>query len=65
MHVFTRSFNLSVAAALILARARERRGTALGRPGDLPAEERAHRRARWYAQDIRGAAEIIARYVSK
>jgi len=65
MYGFTRSFNLSVSAALILARASERRRTALGRPGDLPAEERAHRRARWYAQDIRGAAEIIERYVSK
>ena len=65
MYGFTRSFNLSVSAALILARASERRRTALGRLGDLPAEERAHRRARWYAQDIRGAAEIIERYVSK
>ncbi len=65
MFGFTRSFNLSVSAALILARATERRRAALGRAGDLPAEERARRRARWYAQDIRGAAEIIERHVSK
>jgi len=65
MFGFTRSFNLSVSAALLIARACERRRAALGRRGDLPAEERARRRARWYAQDIRGAAEIIDRYVSK
>ena len=65
MFGFTRSFNLSVSAALILARAAERRRAALGTAGDLPAEERARRRARWYAQDIRGAAEIIERHVSK
>jgi len=65
MFGFTRSFNLSVSAALVLARASERRRAALGRPGDLPGEERARRRARWYAQDIRGAAEIIERHVSK
>jgi tRNA (guanosine-2'-O-)-methyltransferase len=65
MFGFTRSFNLSVSAALILARASERRRAALGQAGDLPAEERARRRARWYAQDIRGAEEIIERHVSK
>jgi len=64
MYGFTRSFNLSVSAALLIARASERRRTALGRRGDLPAPERARRRARWYAQDIRGAAEIIERHVS-
>ena len=65
MFGFTRSFNLSVSAALLIERASERRRAARGRRGDLPAEERARRRARWYAQDIRGAAEIIDRYVSK
>lgn len=65
MFGFTRSFNLSVSAALLLSRAAERRRAALGRRGDLPAEERARRRARWYAQDIRGAAEIVERHVSK
>jgi tRNA (guanosine-2'-O-)-methyltransferase len=65
MYGFTRSFNLSVSAALVISRASERRRAALGRLGDLPPEERARRRARWYAQDIRGAAEIIERHVSK
>jgi tRNA (guanosine-2'-O-)-methyltransferase len=64
MFGFTRSFNLSVSVALLVARASERRRAALGRPGDLPPAERAKRRARWYAQDIRGAAEIVERFVS-
>ncbi|HLU66824.1 MAG TPA: RNA methyltransferase [Kofleriaceae bacterium] len=64
MFGFTRSFNLSVSVALLVARAAERRRGALGAPGDMPAEERAKRRARWYAQDVRGAAEIVERYVS-
>ena len=62
---FSRSFNLSVAVALLLARMAERRRRALGRAGDLPAEVRAKWRARWYAQGIRGAGEIVERYVSK
>ncbi|HWM88859.1 MAG TPA: RNA methyltransferase [Kofleriaceae bacterium] len=64
MFGFTRSFNLSVAVALLLARLAERRRRALGRPGDLPPEVRAKWRARWYAQSIRGAGEIIDRHVS-
>jgi tRNA (guanosine-2'-O-)-methyltransferase len=64
MFGFTRSFNLSVSVALLTSRAAERRRAALGRTGDLPGEERAYRRARWYAQDIRGAAEVIDRHVS-
>jgi len=64
MHGFTRSFNLSVAVALLVSRMAERRRRALGRAGDLPAEVRAKWRARWYAQDIRGAGEIVKRYVS-
>jgi len=65
MYGFTRSFNLSVAVALLVARMAERRRRALGAAGDLPVEVRAKWRARWYAQSIRGAGEIIERYVSK
>jgi len=61
---FTRSFNLSVAVALLAARLAERRRRALGRAGDLPVEVRAKWRARWYALSIRGAGEIVERYVS-
>jgi tRNA (guanosine-2'-O-)-methyltransferase len=61
---FTRSFNLSVSVALLVSRAAERRRAALGASGDLPAEERAKRRARWYALDVRGAAGIVERFVA-
>jgi tRNA (guanosine-2'-O-)-methyltransferase len=64
MHGFTRSFNLSVAVALLVSRLAEKRRQALGRAGDLSAELRAIWRARWYAQDIRGAGEIVERHVS-
>ena len=65
MYGFTRSFNLSVAVSLLVARMAERRRAALGRLGDLPPEVRAKWRARWYAQSIRGAAGIVERFVSE
>lgn len=65
MYGFTRSFNLSVAVSLLVARMAERRRAALGRSGDLSPEVRAKWRARWYAQSIRGAAEIVERFVSE
>jgi tRNA (guanosine-2'-O-)-methyltransferase len=65
MYGFTRSFNLSVSVAVAVHHLAARRRAALGARGDLGAEERAVLRARWYAQDVRGAAEIVARYVSK
>jgi tRNA (guanosine-2'-O-)-methyltransferase len=61
---FTRSLNLSVSVALVISRLAERRRAALGRAGDLPAQERARLRARWYALSVRGAAQVVARYVS-
>jgi tRNA (guanosine-2'-O-)-methyltransferase len=64
MHGFTRSFNLSVSVALLASRMAERRRAALGRAGDLSPELRAKWRARWYAQSIRGAGEIVERFVS-
>lgn len=65
MHGFTRSFNLSVSVALVTARLAERRRAFLGRGGDLSDQERARLRARWYALSVRGAGEIVARFVSQ
>lgn len=64
MFGMTRSFNLSVSVALMTAKVAERRRAALGRPGDLTDEDRAKRRARWYALSIRGAVGIVERHVS-
>jgi len=58
----TRSLNLSVAAALIAARAAAARRRALGRAGDLDAAGRLVLRARFYAASVRGADAIVARY---
>ncbi|HKA86687.1 MAG TPA: RNA methyltransferase [Haliangiales bacterium] len=63
---FTQSFNLSVSVALSVHAAAARRRAALGAPGDLPAEERARLRARWYvlSVDPRAAQGIVERYVA-
>jgi tRNA (guanosine-2'-O-)-methyltransferase len=60
----TRSLNLSVAAALILARAADARRRALGRAGDLDETAGLALRARFYAASVRGADAVIARYRS-
>jgi tRNA (guanosine-2'-O-)-methyltransferase len=60
----TRSLNLSVAAALVLAPAAERRRQCLGRAGDLDEAARLALRARFYAASVRGAAEIVARHAA-
>lgn len=65
MHGFTQSFNLSVSVALAVYTLAARRRAAIGATGDLPDQERARLRARWYALGVRGADGIIARYVSK
>jgi tRNA (guanosine-2'-O-)-methyltransferase len=57
----TRSLNLSVAVALALFRAAERRRAALGQPGDLDATVQAGLRARWYREEIRGADAVLRR----
>jgi tRNA C32,U32 (ribose-2'-O)-methylase TrmJ len=57
----TRSLNLSVAAALILERAAQRRRQALGRPGDLDDAAVLALRARFYAASVRGADVVLAR----
>lgn len=61
MFGFTESFNLSVTVGLAMSRIAARRREHLGRPGDLPAEKRAHLRARWFALKIRGAHKILER----
>jgi tRNA (guanosine-2'-O-)-methyltransferase len=58
----TRSLNLSVAAALVLAPAAERRRQSLGRAGDLDEAARLALRARFYAASVRGAADVVARH---
>ncbi len=65
MFGFTQSFNLSVSVAVAVQRLAARRRAALGVVGDLADAERARLRARWYLQDVRGASEILRRYVAE
>lgn len=65
MFGFTQSFNLSVSVAVSIQRLAARRRQVLGTDGDLEGQERARLRARWYAQRVRGAHEIVARHVSE
>jgi tRNA (guanosine-2'-O-)-methyltransferase len=64
---FTQSFNLSVSVAICAHDASRRRRAHLGRPGDLPDQERARLRAKWYAlsMDPRAAEGLVERYVSE
>ena len=57
----TRSLNLSVAAALIVERAAQRRRRAIGRSGDLDDAAVLALRARFYAASVRGADVVLAR----
>jgi tRNA (guanosine-2'-O-)-methyltransferase len=57
----TRSLNLSVAAALIVERAAQRRRLAIGRDGDLDDAAVLALRARFYAASVRGADAVLAR----
>ena len=63
---FTQSFNLSVSVAVSVHDAAARRRAALGGAGDLPDEERARLRARWYALSVdpRAAQGIVERFVA-
>jgi tRNA (guanosine-2'-O-)-methyltransferase len=63
MFGFTRSFNLSVSVALMMARLAERRRAELGRTGDLAPERVIRLRARWYALKIKGAVGVVERAV--
>jgi tRNA (guanosine-2'-O-)-methyltransferase len=61
MFGFSESYNLSVTVALAMSRIAARRRAAIGALGDLPAERRAHLRARWFALKVRAAVGILER----
>ncbi len=61
MFGLTQSLNLSVAAAIIVARASTLRRRALGRESDLDQDAVTALRARFYAASVRGADAILAR----
>jgi tRNA (guanosine-2'-O-)-methyltransferase len=58
MRGFSQSLNVSVAAAICLARAVDRREVERGRHGDLPADELEALRARFYALSVKQRARI-------
>ncbi|HSN92957.1 MAG TPA: RNA methyltransferase [Anaeromyxobacteraceae bacterium] len=58
MRGFVRSFNVSVAVALSLAKAVERREAERGRHGDLPEAEAAALRERFYVLAVKQRARI-------
>jgi tRNA (guanosine-2'-O-)-methyltransferase len=60
---FSQSLNLSVATALCVFTHAERRRRALGRNGDLDEAALLQLRARYYAREIRGAAEILRHHL--
>jgi tRNA (guanosine-2'-O-)-methyltransferase len=61
MSGLTQSLNLSVATAIIVARASALRRQALGGQGDLDPAAVVALRARFYAASVRGADAILAR----
>ncbi|NBB85570.1 MAG: TrmH family RNA methyltransferase [Bacteroidetes bacterium] len=61
MSGFTQSFNISVAAALVLYHAREDRLRRQGYHGDLPADAQEALRAHYFLQSVNRAADILAR----
>lgn len=60
---FTRSFNVSVAVALVLQHARRSRAAALGADGDLTPEQRLILAARYAVRSLPGAAALLRRAV--
>jgi tRNA (guanosine-2'-O-)-methyltransferase len=58
MRGFSQSFNVSVAAAICLARAVERREVERGRHGDLAPAEAGALRARFYELSVNQRARI-------
>jgi tRNA (guanosine-2'-O-)-methyltransferase len=64
LHGFSQSVNLSVATALTVYVHTSRRRQALQCPTDLSGPRLAELRARYYARDVRGAAEIVRHFVA-
>ena len=58
MRGFSQSFNVSVAAAICLARAVDRREAERGRHGDLTAAEAEALRARFYALSVKQRVRV-------
>jgi tRNA (guanosine-2'-O-)-methyltransferase len=65
MHGCSQSFNVSVSVAVALHVLTEARRRALGKGGDLDERGRFALRARYYARDLRGAEEIVQRYLAR
>ncbi len=59
MSGFTRSFNISVAAALTLYHVRSRRASALGAHGDLTQDEQRCLRAVYYLRCVKYAEHVL------
>jgi tRNA (guanosine-2'-O-)-methyltransferase len=56
---FTESFNISVAASLVLYEVMAQRRSRFGSSGDLPAEVRSRIRAVWYSKSVSNARAVI------
>ncbi len=61
---FTSSFNISVAAGILLHHAREDRIARQGFHGDLSERERANLRALWYLRSVRRSRDLAERAFS-
>jgi tRNA (guanosine-2'-O-)-methyltransferase len=61
MFGFSRSFNISVAVALTIYTAVQKRIELFGRSGDLPDEEKTALLAEWLKHNVRGSEHILAR----
>lgn len=58
------SLNLSVSTAISIYACARRIRERLGREGDLDEADQKRLRARWYAMDVRGAAELVRRHLA-
>ena len=62
---FTRSFNISVAVAMVLQHARRSRAAALGADGELTADQRLILAAQYAVRSLPNAAALIRRAVAQ